>query len=426
MRRIIDRLGPNGPYGALLLTCLLGFAFKAHCGAAWSGSEQYVTGCYSDAIPFWSARGVAAGQVPYFQARMEYPVLTGALIWIEGLVAHLIEGARADAADFLVSVSLGNTILAFVVLELIRGAGAGLGRQYAWALSPPLVLYLGHNWDLLAATFAIAAVRAAARGQSPRAAAFAALGGAAKLFPVLLLPLLGLGMLFGQGDFPMRVRRALLLVVVAVVAWGAVNLPVAWFAFENWREFYAFSGERGGTAASLWELLAQFGWWRSDVPTRNLWSLLLFLGGAASIVAVGWRRHGARPWLLFTPVLAWFLLTNKVYSPQFDLWLWPLLVLTGTRVRPMALFLLGDLAAYFAEFWLFAGMEGAAISATHSDVLVAAAVRAVALLWLIHAAVRDPAPRWVRANPSSRHPEHVSGTSFPPAPQAQEARYGGF
>ena len=397
MRRIIDRLGANGPYLALALTCLLGWGFKAHCGAAWSGSEQYVTGCYSDAVPFWGERGLAAGQVPYFQARMEYPVLTGGLIWLESLFVHLVKGARGGAADFLVAVTFANALLAFVVLELIRGTGASLRRQYAWALAPPLVLYLGHNWDLLAATFAVAAVRGASRDEAPRAAAFAALGGAAKLFPVLLLPLLGFGALFGRGDLLARVRRAALLVVVALGCWGAVNLPVAWFAFDNWREFYAFSSERGGTAASVWELLAQFGWWRTDLAARNLWSLLLFLGGAATIVAVGWRRHGARPWLLFTPVLAWFLLTNKVYSPQFDLWLWPLLVLTATRVRPLALFLLGDLAAYFAEFWLFAGWEGANYSATEADILVAACVRAVALLWLIHAAVRDPAPAWMSA-----------------------------
>ncbi|KQT31804.1 hypothetical protein ASG29_07800 [Sphingomonas sp. Leaf412] len=389
--RLSERLGPNGPYLALLLTCFLGWGFKAHCGASWTGAEQYVTGCYSDAVPFWGLRGVAAGQVPYFEARMEYPVLTGALIWIEGLVARITGGARADAADFLNAVVLGNAVLAFVVLEMMRNAGVGVRRQYAWALAPPLVLYVGHNWDLLAVTFAVAAVLAARRGREVRATALAALGAAAKLFPVLLLPLLGLGALLRRGG----VLRAATLVVVAVAAWGAVNGPVAAFAFDNWREFYAFSGERSGTAASVWELLGQFGWLVTDIPTRNLWSFLAFAGGAAAITAVGWRRHGERPWLLFMPVLAWFLLTNKVYSPQFDLWLWPFVVLGATRWRPAALFLLGDVAAYFAEFWLFAGMEGAHPSATQADVATAAIVRGVAMLWLIHAAVRDDAPGWV-------------------------------
>ncbi|WP_241491919.1 hypothetical protein [Sphingomonas endophytica] len=400
MQRIIDRLGPNGPYFMLALTCLLGWGFKAHCGAGWTGAEQYTSGCYSDAVPFWGLRGVAAGQVPYLEARMEYPVLTGALIWIEGLVARVVGGRGADAADFLNAVTLGNAILAYVILEFFRDAGVGLRRQYAWALSPPLILYLGHNWDLLAGSFAVAALLAARRNEDVKATALAALGGAAKLFPVLMLPLLGLGAVFRAGrSWAHRLTQAALLVGVAVATWGLVNAPVAAVAFENWSEFYAFSGARSGTAASIWELMAQFGWWTTDIPTRNLWSFVMLAGGAAAIVALGWRRHGERPWLLFMPVLAWFLLTNKVYSPQFDLWLWPLIVLTGTRVRPIVLFLLGDIAAYFAEFWMFAGMEGAWPSATQADILAAAIVRGAAMLWLIVAAIRDPAPAWTFTPP---------------------------
>lgn len=396
MRRLLDRLGPNGPYLALAFTCLLGWGFKAHCGASWLGGEQYVTGCYSDAVPFWGLRGVAAGELPYLQARMEYPVLTGLLIWIEGWAARIARGSAADAATFLGMVTLGNALLAGWILSMMQQAKVGLRRQYAWALAPPLVLYLGHNWDLLAGSLAVASLLAASRGATVRATALAALGGAAKLFPVLMLPLLGLGALLApRGNVRGRLVAAGTLVLVAIGSWAAVNAPVALLAFENWREFYLFSSQRSGTAASVWELLGQFGWWASDVPQRNAWSLLMFVGGAATIVAVGWRRHGARPWLLFTPVLAWFLLTNKVYSPQFDLWLWPLLVLTGTRARPMLLFLLGDVAAYFAEFWMFAGLEGAHPSATHADIAAAAIVRGAAMLWLIHAAVRDPAPAWV-------------------------------
>ena len=129
MTRFLARLGPNGPFLALALTCFLGWGFKAHCGAFWTGSEQYTTGCYSDAVPFWGLRGVAAGELPYFQARMEYPVLTGALIWVEGFVARLLGGARADAADFLNAVVVGNAVLAFLILDMMRGAGVELRRQ---------------------------------------------------------------------------------------------------------------------------------------------------------------------------------------------------------------------------------------------------------------------------------------------------------
>lgn len=394
--RWTERLGDEAPYWALAFTCLAGLVFKLHCGAYWIGAEQYTTGCYSDAVPFWGLRGVAAGQVPYWEARMEYPFLTGALIWVEGLVARLLGLGRPDAADFLTAVWLGNIGFAYLILRMMRRAGVGRVRQYAWALAPPLVLYLAHNWDLLAAAFAVAAVLAAHRANDVRATALAALGGAAKLFPLLLLPLLGLGALFRRGRaVGANVTRAALLVAVALAAWGAVNLPVAATAFTNWSEFYAFSSQRSGTAASVWELANTFGWYPTDIPARNRLALIAFAVGAIAIVLAGWRRHGRHPWVLFTPMLAWFLLTNKVWSPQFDLWLWPLLVLTGTRARPLALFLLGDLLAYFAEFWLFAGLEGAWPSATQVDVATAAAVRGVAILWIIWAAVRDPAPTWI-------------------------------
>ncbi|MEO5867393.1 MAG: hypothetical protein ABIS14_16030 [Sphingomonas sp.] len=391
-----------GPYLVLALTCLLGWAFKGHCGAYWTDAIQYRTGCYSDAVPFWGLRGVSAGQVPYVQARIEYPVLTGALIWIEGWVTRSVWGASADAADFLAVVAAVNAALAFQVMRMIAAAGADRARLYAWAAAPPLILYLGHNWDMLAVALAVTAVLAARRGALPNAAGLAALGSAAKLFPVLLLPLLGLDALSGRagGSARTRIERAAWLVVIAIGFWGAVNLPFAWRAFHNWSEFYRFSSARGGTAASIWELLSAFHIWRSGISARNIASFALFAVGAAGIVALGWRRHAARPWLLFTPVLAWFLLTNKVYSPQFDLWLYPLLVLTSHRLWPLAWFALGDLLAYVAEFWWFAGLAGHTPSATQGDIAVAAAIRGAALSWIIVAAIRQPAPRWVETVPA--------------------------
>ena len=385
------------PAWLLALTCLLGWAFKGHCGAYWANSIQYVTGCYSDAVPFWGLRGVAAGEIPYVQARMEYPVLTGLLIWVEGFVTRTLWGQSATAAHFLFVVSAVNAVLAFAVLRMMQRAGVDRARLLAWAAAPPLILYLGHNWDMLAVAFAVAAMLAARRGSAINAAGLAALGGAAKLFPILLLPILGIGALFPKtpATFVQRAAAGAGLVAVAVGYWLVVNAPMAYAAFTNWSEFYRFSSERAGTAASVWELLGQSGLWRSTIAQRNLASGLAFLTGASAIVAFGWRRHGgAAGWILFPAVLGWFLLTNKVYSPQFDLWLYPLLLLTSYRLWPVWWFALGDLLAYFAEFWWFAGLEGHQPAATQSHIALAALVRGGAILWIIIAAIRQPAPAW--------------------------------
>ena len=393
-RQWMDRIEP---VRLLTVTCLLGWAFKGHCGGFWADSIQYTTGCYSDAVPFWGLRGVAAGQIPYLEARMEYPVLTGLLIWAEGFVTRTLWGQSATAAHFLFVVSAVNALLAFAVLRMMQRAGVDRARLLAWAAAPPLILYVGHNWDMLAITFAVAAMLAARRGAATNAAGLAALGGAAKLFPVLLLPILGLGALFPKtpATLGQRIAAAATLSAAALGCWIVINALMAYAAFPNWSEFYRFSSARAGTAASIWELLGQSGWWPSTIPQRNLASGLLFVAGAGAIVALGWRRHGgAQAWLLFPAVLGWFLLTNKVYSPQFDLWLYPVLLLTSYRLWPLWWFALGDVLAYFAEFWWFAGLEGHHPAATQGDIAIAALIRGTAILWVIGAAVRQPAPAW--------------------------------
>jgi uncharacterized membrane protein len=377
---------------ALALTCAFGWLFKAECApGGWTGDEQYSTGCYSDAVPFWTGRGVAAGEIPYLQARMEYPVLTGALIWAEGGATRLVFGAEANAMDFLFVVTMVNALLAGLLLWLFRRAGMDEKRLWAWACAPPLILYVGHNWDMLAIAFAVAALLFARGAKPVHSAALAGLGMAAKLFPVLLLPLLGLPALF---------RRKLVLAIAigaaAVAAWAVVNLPVALAAFEHWSEFYRFSGERSGTAASVWEILGQSFGWPISIPDRNSGSLLLFVAGAAAIIGFGWQRHGARLWVLFTPLLAWFLLTNKVYSPQFDLWLYPMLLMTVPRLRPVALFVVSDVLAYFAEFWWFASNDHVwPYIVTPGWIAAAAAVRAAAMVWIIIECVQRDAPDWI-------------------------------
>lgn len=385
---------------ALALTCSLGWLFKAHCTpGGWTNAEQYATGCYSDAIPFWTAREVDKGKIPYFQARMEYPVLTGAAIWIEGGAARLLFGRNANATHFLGFATIVNALLAALVLRLFLLAGLDRRRLWMWACAPPLILYVGHNWDMVAVTLAVAAMLYARSNRLVRAAAMAGLGTAAKLWPVLMLPLFGLGALFERGqNWAQRLIRASLLSAAAIGAWALVNLPVAAFAFENWSEFYRFSEERGGTAAGTWNVLQNMSWLFTWSQDQNRYAATLFLAGAAAIVGLGWQRHRDHLWVLFTPVLAWFMLTNKVYSPQFDLWLYPMLLLTAPRLWPVALFVLGDIAAYFAEFWYFAGMEGGWPSAQFPDVAFAAVLRGMVMLWLIVDAVRRDPPDWIGAN----------------------------
>lgn len=391
---------------SLALICALGWLFKANClPTGWADGIQYSRGCYSDAVPFWFTREVGAGKIPYFESPMEYPVLTGAAIWIEGAITRLLFGSDANAGHFLGVVTLANALLAFLVLRLFQRADLPRTRLWLWATAPFLILYVGHNWDMVAIAFAIAAMVFARESKWVHSAMLAALGTAAKLWPALLLPILGLRALF-RPDTPWtsRVIAAGTVSIAAIGTWLAVNLVPAWLAFENWSEFYRFSETRGSTAAGSWNVLATMGWWPGAGESQNFLGTLAFFLGTSAIVGVGWLRHRAHLWVLFTPVLAWFMLTNKVYSPQFDLWLYPLLLLTAPRVLPILAFSVAGVAAYFAEFWHLASTESAWPNWGFEPLGYAAAVRAAILLWLIVDSLRLAPPAWItplRATESS-------------------------
>lgn len=386
-----NRRVPAALMAGALAVGLLGLLFKAGCylDGMWNGGEQYTVGCYTDVVPFWTARGVATGAVPYLQTPLEYPVLTGAQIWLEGAISRAIVGPQATALPLLVVVTVVNVGLALGVLALLARMGVPSRRLWWWALAPAIVLYVGHNWDLLAMFFAVLAIALHREGSATGSGIALGLGAAAKLFPALLAPLLLLDHLRRRDT-----ERLLRTLGGAAAAWLAVNLPVALAVPERWAEFYTFSQARAGTFAATWTVLDDLGVLVTDVAARNLWGSVAFALGAVTIVAAGWRTHRGCAWALFTPVVAWFLLTNKVWSPQFDLWLVPLLVLTSRRTWPLAAFAVADIAVYWTEFWYLARRAGFVPSAPYELLAAAAGVRALVLMAVIVLSIRDPAPDW--------------------------------
>jgi uncharacterized membrane protein len=202
----------------------------------------------------------------------------------------------------------------------------------------------------------------------------------------------------------------------AAGAWIAVNLPVALAAPSQWAEFYMFSQERLGTYAATWTVFAELGLLDTSVEQRNLWGMAAFALGAAVIVWAGWRTHRGREWVLIAPVVAWFLLTNKVWSPQFDLWLVPLLVLTVRRTWPLAAFAVSGVLVYWTEFWWLARLQGVTPSASYEALAAAAALRALVLLGIIVLVARDRPPAWLVAS------EGATGTRSAAAAIGAESR----
>jgi uncharacterized membrane protein len=349
---------------ATLITLLLGYAQKAPCADGnWSGWKQYTHMCYSDVIPLWSDEGFAKGAVPYRDSSVEYPVLTGGFMWLSSGVVHLLHALSSqwdEGVLFGVVTAFLLAICALITTALT--AATARRRPYdaaIFALSPLLVFHAFTNWDLLAIALASAGLWAWSREKPVAAGVFIGLGTAAKLYPVfLLLPLVVLAI---------RTRRyasVVWAVVAAAVSWLTVNLPVAIAYHHGWWSFYQFSADRSAERSTIWAIvktLVDSGDNPSDAVYWVPPGAAVGLAVVAALLVVVWIGLSApvKPrvaQLAFLAVLA-FVLATKVWSPQYSLWLVPLLALARPRWRLSLVWQFTEVAVWFATLTLLLGLE---------------------------------------------------------------------
>ncbi len=366
--------------GLCCLTILVGWWSKARCldAEGWARGEQYLGWCYSDVYALWWAEELDDRAVPYLDHPVEYPVLTGAQMGLAALMVYALPGVHEAQAFFHVTAAMGAALLLATLLLLVR-VGVPPGRLLWFAVAPTLAAYAFMNWDPLAVFAVTLAVVLHVSGRDTASGVAAGLGAAAKLFPVFLVPIVVAARL-AEG----RARDALRHLAAAVAAWLAVNLPVLVIAPVGWRRFLELNQRRLADWDSLWFLAEQLRGVRFGLAPLNIASMALFAVGAVAITAVGTRRRRPRDWwTLLLPVLCWFLLTNKVYSPQFSLWLLPLFVLALPEAAPFAAFTVADLMVFITRFPFLGGREGFLPAPGYEVFAWAVAARAVALLWVI-------------------------------------------
>jgi uncharacterized membrane protein len=142
-------------------------------------------------------------------------------------------------------------------------------------------------------------------------------------------------------------------VVGTVVAWTAVNLPIMLLAPEGWSKFYTFSQERGVDFGSFWLVLSQRMGVPSSTDTVNTLAMVLVAAACAGIAVLAFTapRRPRFAQLAFLVVAA-FILTNKVYSPQYVLWLIPLAALARPRWRDFLIWQACEIT-YFLGIWMY-------------------------------------------------------------------------
>lgn len=394
----------------------LGMVQKAPCFAdSWQdGDARYTYMCYSDLPYLYTGRGLAELNWPYTdddQVRgryevMEYPVGIAYFAWATAWATHWANGSPdiepryAMPADSLFSdEEVAGEVRLFVVLSALGFALAALlsawfltqvNPRRPWdaalfALSPALALTALINWDLLVVVFVAGAMWAWARDRPGLAGALIGLGTATKLFPLLLLG--GLLVICLRNR---RMRDFWAAVGAAVAAWVLADLPAYLTGSEQWQVFWTFNADRGADLGSIWLVISESLDATFDPGTVNVGSWL-FLGAWCLGVLVLGLKAPQTPRLaqLGFLIVAGFLLVNKVYSPQYVLWLLPLAVLARPRWRDQLIWQAGEVF-YFASVWWYLG--GDLDSAGGGDAgfyWLAILVRMLCELWLVGVVARD-------------------------------------
>jgi uncharacterized membrane protein len=343
------------------IVCGLGLLEKQPCRAtAWTTGNIYPQMCYSDIAFLYRLRaGLADGHSPYAsnagQQPLEYPVLTGAFMVVAARATSLVNGAGDE-------VSRSRTFFDITVLMLVACAlattwliAASAGRRpwdaAMFALAPGLLLTAYINWDLFAVALAAGFVLAWARRRPVLAGVLLGLAIAAKFYPVVLLgPLLLLCLRAG------RLRPYARLLVATVVTWVVVNLPVRLLWPDGWATFYRLSRERPAGFGSPWYAIERSGWQLPDGSLNYIagGSFGLLCLGIAALILFAPRRPRVGQ-VAFLAVAA-FAMTNKVYSPQYVLWMLALFPLARPRWRDLLIWQAAEVTYFVAIWWHLQGL----------------------------------------------------------------------
>lgn len=345
--------------------------------------DKFPNMCYSDISVLYYWRGLKDGQIPFLDSDVEYPVLTGAFMEVSRRLVLLLGGqSRPGVSDADAATAAGmyfgvNAVLLFALFGVLVWAHLQMHRPWDAMMiaAAPAIWTTGLiNWDALVVALTALALLAWSRRQPLWTGVWLGLGIAAKLYPVLLLvPLAVLCLRTG------RWRPFFITVGATVASWVAVNLPVYLATPEGWLNFWTFNVDRGGDLGSIWYVLSM-----AQVDLSSVSKLVAALMVAGTLAICGMLLLAPRRPRLAQGVfliVALFLMVNKVYSPQYVLWLLPLLVLARPRWVDWTIFGLAELG-YFVAIW--AHLDGLLAMGSGQERLYWAAVffRVGVQLWL--------------------------------------------
>ena len=323
-----------------VLAALVSFTKFSHCqSTTWATPDQYIHACYSDLPSLFGERGLIDNKWPYASKTnaVEYPVITGLVMYATSFVAHSPISYFNINAIFLA--------LLFIVVILIARR---IKPEFAYLipLAPAMVASLYINWDLWAIATMMLAIYWFDRKQDIYSAIAIAISISTKFLPVFLLFPIAF-ILWRQN----RIKELVKYIGTTAGIWIAINAPFALTTPTGWWRFYKLNMERQADWGSLWLALDQLG---INLANLNYLAILLLLIGMTSVAIFLFElKHTPTLGSVAFIVLAVVMISSKVYSPQYVLWLTPLAVIALTNKKDLHAFWIWQIAEtlYHVAIW---------------------------------------------------------------------------
>jgi uncharacterized membrane protein len=420
----LDRPASLGVACALAAVGLLiSYLMRNQCAThPWADAYQYRHLCYNDIQPLFHARGVDRGLVPYTAVPVEYPVLIGTFMYVTGrLLAFLTHvGLAAGYTDpsYFQLTALLLWPFSFVVTLLLRSRVTA-GRLMLWAIGTPTIFYTFLNWDILAVAPMVWGLVEVERRRWGWAGFAFALGASAKLFPAFVLPGAFLGAL-AAGDRRGATR------LVGGFGLGALGANVPWMiaSFSGWMGVWKFHADRFPDLGTVWYWLGQAGntylhpspWWNS---VSGGWGGLVGTAGlgvfglvSLLILWIGWQRREEPGGYPVVPaglaIVASFMVLAKVHSPQYALWIMPLIVMVDVPWRQVLAYLASDAVLFVSGWYWYATAHPftSPASLAEETFVLAVFARCIVLITIATYAARRGRRRWPAAPDAAAVPVH--------------------
>jgi len=369
-----------------LVATLLSFGKFNYCrSAGWGSPDVYIHMCYSDISALYGAREINTDKWPYASQdnSVEYPVLTGIVMWATGL---LIDDPNGYRPYFDLNILLIALLLIASVFILWR-----LKPEYValFPIAPAVFGSLFINWDIYAVLFALLSLYFYKDEKMDVSALFMGIAISTKFYPGVIL--FGIALIVWNQK---KITQLIRYLLVTVFAWLAINLPVALTNFDGWWRFFKLNIDRDSDLGSIWYATSLL---KFPQPNINNFTIILFLIALGAIgvfyfmVAQSRSDFANLATVAFLTVAA-FVTISKVYSPQYILWLTPLAVLAMTRKEERSAFWVwqGTEALYHFAIWQYlASYTGAKFGLTETVYAATIFIRISGLAWFSRTLIRS-------------------------------------